>query len=296
MNAVPDPTADAPEDWFTSRVRPFAVLHVGSPGMSGRWTTRDEVTAGNQLDAVLSHLELRRGADDRTALTCLTGWIGGPVARALAVGVVRDGVVIRLAGPDPVRLYQLSEGYVTALAITPLSIAVGPAHPWAAYPGTAPPGVEVIAEQGGLQRLAVAELTRWASPLIDAFHTRSRLSRTALWGQLADSIGVLPRLLCDADTAVPAATWIERIADFLAAPGVPWRHRPTVWQADSAGEPVVVAHRGSCCLLFRACPPGGVDAAGPPYCGTCSLRSREDVERRVVSVAECRPAAVEPTG
>jgi hypothetical protein len=298
MNARPDPAAFDPASvdpgaWFDTRVRPVATPRLDGGKAGGRWTTRDELTSGSELEAVLGQLERHRGADVRTSLTCLTGWVGGPVARALAVGVVRDGVALRLAGPDPARLYQVPEGYVADLAIAPLTVAVTADHPWSARPD-----VEVVADWRGLQCLAVAELTRWATPLVEAWRARGRLSRTALWGQLADAIGVLPRLLCEAESATPATTWIERVADLLAVPDAPWRHRPTAWQALSAGGPVVVTHRGSCCLFFRAqpsadaCPEPYPDylarfgSDGPPYCGTCPLRTSDDVERRLLYWAE----------
>jgi hypothetical protein len=293
--ATSDHAAGYLETWFNARVRPVAVPRLDGGTAGGRWASRDELAGGSRLETLLGQLDRERGADVRTSLTCLTGWVGGPVARAMAAGVVRDGVTIRLAGPDPVRLYQVPAGYVADLVVAPLAVAVAADHPWSARPC-----VEVVTDRAALQGLAVAELTRWAAPLVEAWRARGRLSRTALWGQLADAIGVLPRLLVEAGGATPATTWIERVADLLAVPGAPWRHRPTAWQAQSAGGPVVVTHRGSCCLFFRAWPPADAEpgsdplarsgADGPPYCGTCSLRTRDDVERRLLCLAEHRRA------
>ena len=75
------------------------------------------------------------------------------------------------------------------------------------------------------------------------------------------------------------------------------------WLADAESGPVLIKHRGSCCLYYRFDPDaseeqqpdqaderdaarlahvGGVGDDPPHYCGTCLFREPEDVEARMV--------------
>jgi hypothetical protein len=186
------------------------------------------------------------------------------------VAASRPGAVLALRHPD---------GYYQDVRLIGAHAYVSAAHPWAGRPD-----VETLTDHAALEVEAVAEMDRVCSAMIDAIAQRSGRGRAGLWAQVADAMGDAAFSLQAAEPGIGPPDVSPSIQRLLSTPGAPWRHSPTMWIADDRGDPVLVKHRGSCCLYYRRDPdlaqqPG--DEA-PDYCSTGLFRSPADVEARTL--------------
>ncbi len=258
-----------------------------------RWTTRDAAIAAEAIAA--GHAQMRavyRVLDARGSARQLTGWLAGPVAGAVAAFAVADRVGIDLAASHGVELGLAPEGYVSGLRVGRPSVHVLAGHEWAAERG-----VGVVASEGELDELVVAGIVAWCAPIIAALDGSGR-GATPLWAQVTDALGSVAARLGDAIPGSDPRLWIARTERLLAAPSRPSRRLPALWTAETSGGPVAVCRRASCCMFYRSEPPPEDELVLDPgfharfgddplrYCGTCCLRSAEDVEARTVYWAE----------
>ena len=125
-------------------------------------------------------------------------------------------------------------------------VAVAAGHPWCGRPG-----VETLPDRASLEAEAIAEIVRAYTPIIEVFAMRSRRGRAGLWAQVADSVGGTAYALHDAEPQIPTGTVIGATERLLHAPGAPWTQTPDLWLADAESGPVIIKHRGSCCLYYR---------------------------------------------
>jgi hypothetical protein len=258
-----------------------------------RWTTQQAAVAPEAIAAGHAQMRAIYGVvDARGSARQLTGWLAGPVAGAVAALAVADRIGIDLAASHGVELGLAPEGYVAGLRISRPSVQVLAGHEWAAESG-----VEVTGSEEALDELVVAGIVAWCAPVIAALDSSGRGS-APLWAQVTDALGYVAAHLGDALPGSDPALWIARTERMLAAPSRPSRRLPALWVAETSGDPVAVCHRASCCMYYRSQPPEGdepvLDAdfharfGDDPmrHCGTCCLRSPEDVEARTVYWAE----------
>ncbi len=283
------------EDWFAERVRPL-VGDEAEDCVDGAWGGPGEGLSSEELDAIVSHMRRCDGAPERAALTMLAGWNAGYVAWVIASAMLRDGVLVWASRPGVLSVLRRRHGWCADARLgTAAEVAVATGHPWCGRPA-----VETLPDRASLEAEAVAEIARACTPIIELLATRSRRGRTGLWAQVADSVGGAAYPLHDAEPQIPIDAVIGATERLLHVAGAPWKHTPDFWLADAASGPVLIKHRGSCCLYYRFDPDAGEeqpprpDAAQlerfgddpPHYCATCLFRKPEDVEARMVFHAE----------
>ncbi len=307
---VPADLRDASlQAWFDERVRPL-VFREAEEGAVGRW----EAVEDGLTDTALAEFEERmrdEGAPARAALTIFAGWSAGYVAGMITIGVLRDGVLVRTSRPGALRVLRHSGGWYGDVRLGAAEGVVVAGHPWSARCD-----VITVADRSALEAEAIAEISRVCTPIIEAIAERSQRGRAGLWAQVADGIGSVAFLLCEVEPQIAPAMVAEATVRLLRTPGAPWkqRHVPRFWMAQTSGDPVLVQHRGSCCLFYRFEPdtdapaedsePDPVYAAyverfgeePPHYCATCLFRKPEDVEARLVFSAEYERAADDRPG
>jgi hypothetical protein len=287
----------SPATWFDERVRPL-VAGEAEDCAAGTWGDLHDGLTDEAL-AELVALMAEDGAPARAALTIFADWSAGYLAQIIAVGVLRDGVLVRLAQPGALRVLRDPKGWYEDVCLAHASAIVAADHPWAHRDDVA-----VVADQAALELAAIAEIVEACTPLVDAIATRSGRGRAGLWAQVADGVGYVPHLLGDLAPPVGARVAAAATARLLATPGAPWKHVPRFWMAESSENPVLVTHRGSCCLYYRWERPAGDEPAeealdavhrayrerfgddAPHYCSTCMFRKPDDVQARVVFTAE----------
>jgi hypothetical protein len=255
---------EAIADWFDQRVRPL----VGAEGLTGTWQSPAERLDAADLELVAERLRSRDAVPARAALTMLAGWTAGYVAWVIAIGVVRDRVLVRASAPSALRVLRHADGYYFDARLARPCVAVEADHPWAARP-------EVAVADAPLEVAAVREIGLACEPIIEPIASGSGRGRQGLWAQVADSVS-------HAATSVGELPAVEALLD---ADHTPWRHRPRMWVASDG---TLVRHRGSCCLWYRR---EGVDP-DEGYCDTCLFRTTEDVEARVLAYAESERTAL----
>jgi hypothetical protein len=276
LMTLPAHLVEAPvAEWFDQRVRPL----IGAEGLTGSWQGAAERLGDADLQLVAESLRERDGLPARAALTMLAGWTAGYVAWLIGIGVLRDGVLVRASAPSALRVLRHSDGYYFDARLARPCAAVAPDHPWASRP-------DVGVVTADLEVEALREITRVCEPILEPIARQSGRGRHGLWAQVADSLADAASTLHAAEPTVDAATAMAAVESLLGAADAPWRHRPRLWLADAGGEAVLVKHRGSCCLYYRR---EGADAPAElseRYCDTCLFRQTEDVETRVLSLAE----------
>ena len=285
--------------WFDERVRPL-VFREAEEGAGGRW----EAVEDGLTDGALAGFEERmreEGAPARAALTIFAGWSAGYVAGMIAAAVLRDGVLVRTSRPGALQVLRHLGGWYGDVRLGAAEAVVAVGHPWSARRD-----VVTVADQSALEAEAITEITRVCTPIIEAIAERSQRGRAGLWAQVADGIGSVAFLLCEVEPQLAPAAVVAATERLLRTPGAPWRQRhvPRFWMAQTSGDPVLVQHRGSCCLFYRFEPHTDVPAEDgepdrmqvayverfgeepPHYCATCLFRKPEDVEARLVFSAE----------
>lgn len=295
--------------WFDERVRPLLRY---APGDDAAWVPLADVASETALAGIEARQLAGAGAPPRVSLTTAAGWMSGYAAAALATGLLRDGVLLRLSAATGGEGRREAGGWLSDLRFRDAPILVPPGHPLAGAPGA-----QVVADPAAAFGDEVAAA---CGPWIDAIAVRSGRSRSGLWAMVADSVGGVARTLAathdDRAYAIPLATtpsgrapsredgtdgdrgprtladWSAAANGLLERPG-PWKRGPQLRVAHHPGGPVLVQHRVSCCLWYRCDPdladdPAAVRAAieeEPNYCSTCVFRTPEDVEARALADA-----------
>ena len=268
--------------WFDARVRPLVRYPTGD---GATWVALDDVVAEPALEQIEDRQLREAGAAQKVALTTVAGWTAGYVAAAIAVGVLRDGVLVRLSAARHAEALRDSGGWLADVRFADAPLAVAADHPLS---GGA--GVEVVDDPASGFG---AEITAVLSPWIDVLATRSGRSRNGLWAMVADAVGSTTATLASAEPSRSLAGWAESVDALLAREGAPWRRRPSLRVVDDPTGPVLVSHRSSCCLWYRCDPDLADDPIAaradideePNYCSTCLFRDASDVEARARSAA-----------
>ena len=276
---------------------------LGEDAYAERWATREEALAPAAVAAVLEQLRTTSGVvDARAGIRILIGWVAGPPAALIGAIAVRDGVGVDLAASRDVRIGLAAEGYATGLQIGSPRISVVAGHPWA---GAA--NVGVVADEHALDELVLAGIAGWCTPIIEALEPTGR-GRGPLWAQVGDSLAPIAGMLAGAEPGSDPLRWVARVERLLAVRPVPWRQRAAAVdgrcrRSADRGVPArlllpLLPQRGASRARRRSIPTTSRASAtdSPAYCGTCRLRSAEDVEARAVYWALRARAAVDSLG
>lgn len=257
------------------------------PGVAGRIVNLRDVLTDDR--AVLERTHRRLVADGvpaPAAATYLAGWFAGGVAGAVGFGLAAGGVGFLAAPPGAPALHLHPDGWPMRVDLAPRAV-VPAGHRWAGHAG-----IEVVDDLGSVVRRAVASLVRAVEPVIEACHGLARVGRTGLWNEVGDALG---STLAHQDVVAVTDVMVETLEAAVAAPGVPWRSRPTLWFVESAAlGRVHVAQKGGCCLAYT-CPADDDSDEEPAYCTTCSFRAPEDVASRQLVWRAAADAAGEAT-
>ncbi|WP_019872780.1 hypothetical protein [Sporichthya polymorpha] len=229
------------------------------------------------------------GTTDQAAATYVAGWFPGSAGRIVGVGLGAAGAGLLLSAGAVRWNVAADEGWPLDGRIDDIPVLVPPGHPWAGQDG-----VETVAEDELFGR-TVENLIAFAAPLIEACKTLGPVSRSSLWDEVADGVACAfnyqPRPL---DAAA-----MERLRRAVGRPGVPWKGRPRLANADSAVlGPVHVAQKGGCCLAFTCAQVDPDEStltdrerawrarfpleAKKRYCATCKFRDPADSVARQV--------------
>lgn len=271
-------TVSSAAAWFDERVRPLVRYSTGG---GAEWIALDRVVETTALERIEELQRRGAGAPAKVALTTAAGWTAGYVTAALAVGVLRDGVLLRLSEAQGAAALRDPGGWLCDLRCDAAPLAVTPDHPFAGRPG-----VEVVDD---LHAAFGREVSRVCDPWIEALATRSRRSRSGLWAMAADAVGTATNTLAATDDSRSPEGWVAAAEPLLAASETPWRKQPKLWTFETAsGLKGVVQHRTSCCLWYRCNPDDADDPEAvrldiveePNYCSTCLFRDPKDIDAR----------------
>lgn len=264
--------------WFDERVRPLVRYATGD---DAAWVPPSQVVEPAVLEQIEASQLRGAGAPAKVALTTVAGWTAGYLTAALAIGVLRDDVLVRWSGASSAAARRDPGGWLCDLRFDDAPLLVGPGH---ALAGT--DGVEVVDDPAAAFG---AEVVASCAPWIQALAARSQRSANGLWAMAADAVGTATGTIAAADTSRSHDDWIAAVEALLAAPGTPWRKQPAIWPVTTTnGARTIVQHRTSCCLWYRCDPdladdPGAVRAEiteEPNYCSTCLFRDRADIDAR----------------
>ena len=280
--------------WFHARVREVVAPYADDVA-GGRWTTVEGAVRPDVM-AEIEHVQLRQsGAPPRVPAMLTAGWAVGIMAAAIAVGVVRDGVLVH-PGDEELELLQIGGGYCGDIRIADVPVSVAAGHPWAGRDG-----VRAVGGHDRLETAAIATIVGLGAGAVAQLGERAKLGHPGLWAQAAETVAAALLRLAGSEPVAPVQLQ-EATRRFLTRPGRPWKRTPEVWVAEDGDAAVLIQHRGSCCLFYQ-CDPDLADAppvrpdAGyvarfgddaPRYCGNCLFREREDVEARTVFEATRR--------
>lgn len=264
--------------WFDERVRPLVRYSTGD---GAEWIAPERVVETAALEQIEASQRRGAGAPAKVALTTAAGWTAGYVTAALAIGVLRDGVLVRLSEAQSVAAHRDPGGWLCDLRFDDAPLVVAAGHPFATQPGA------LVVDD--LRAAFGAEVARVCKPWIDALAARSKRSASGLWAMAADAVGTATNTLAAADDTRSPEGWIAAAEPLLAADGTPWRKQPRLWTFETAsGLKGVVQHRTSCCLWYRCNPDDADDpeaarldiAEEPNYCSTCLFRDPADIDAR----------------
>jgi hypothetical protein len=281
------------ETWFDERVRPL-VRYEPENCCGGRWGSVVSGLDDHALDAVEERMRRYEGAPARTALTILVGWRAGYLASVIALGLLRDEILV---APATLRVLRSPDGWCADVRLDHGARAlVAAEHPWSSRAD-----VTTVRDRAALEAEAVAAIGRACAPVVDVLARRARRARAGMWAQVADGLGNAALALVQAEPQMAPCRVARETERLLRAPGAPWKHVPQLWTAEAGGEPVLVKQRRSCCLSYRcdrtACEQPDSEAPEPAflarfghelphYCDTCPFRSPADVEARALFRAE----------
>ena len=277
------------EAWFDERIRPLVRFDPESCCASS-WGSAASGLEDHELDMIEDRMRRSEGAPARTALTILVGWRAGYLASMIALGLLRDGVLVE---PSRVRMLRSPDGWCADARLDDGARALVAAdHPWSSRAD-----VVTMPDEAALEAEAVAAIGRACAPIVDLLACRAGRARAGMWAQVADGLGNAALALAQAEPQTPPCRIVRATERLLRAPGAPWKHVPRLWTAEAGGEPVLVKQRRSCCLSYRCDPtvseqpalelpePAFLARFGnepPHYCDTCPFRSPSDVEARAL--------------
>ena len=265
-------------DWFDARVRPLVSYAPDTPG--AHWRAAGAVPPAPELEALLARAEAD-GTVPRVALTWVAGWQGGAVAIAAAIGLLRDGVLVR----QGLEILVHPDGWIADMRVR--------AGRGLAAAGHRPLGDVATGTSHDLPAAFADLLAERCTPLVGALADRSGRGRAGLRAQVADAAGAAATVVAAAEPERPQDELLAATRRLLDAPGVPWRTRPALRRVGDDGR-VLVVHRGSCCLAYRCDAPeepaepdalrrAYLERFGddpPRYCDTCLFRDAADVDTR----------------
>jgi hypothetical protein len=265
--------------------------------VDGRWGSPTDGLDDEALALIEDQMRRTEGAPQRTALTILVGWRAGYLASVIALGLLRDGILV---DPATLRVLRSPDGWCADACLGHDARALVVAgHPW-----TSRANVTAVLDYAALEVAAVAALGRTCAPIVEALACRAGRARAGMWAQVADGLGNAALALVQAEPQMAPCSIARATEHLLRTPGAPWKHVPQLWTAPVGRELVLVKQRRSCCLSYRCDPaaceqpvfeppePAFLARFGddtPRYCDTCPLRSPADVEARAVfKVAHAR--------
>jgi hypothetical protein len=239
--AHPPPAAPALSRWFDERVRPLVAYAPDAPG--AHWRAAGAVPPAAELEALLARAEAE-GTAARVALTWVAGWQGGAVAMAAAIGLLRNGILVR----EGLEVLVHPDGWVADMRVRAGRGLAAPGHRAAGGPAVNGAAAE------DLPAAFAAFMAESCTSLVGALADRSRRGRAGLWAQVADAAGGAAAVVAAAEPARSREALLAATGSLLDAPGIPWRTRPALRRAGD-DRSVLVIHRGSCCLAYRCEPP-----------------------------------------
>ena len=77
------------------------------------------------------------------------------------------------------------------------------------------------------------------------------LGHSRLWALIADAVGQTPATLNQTSPALDPQIAVAMTRRLLDHPQAPWRQTPTQWLTEKSSGPLLVTHRGSCCLAYQ---------------------------------------------
>lgn len=264
--------------WFDERVRPLVRYSTGD---GAEWIPFGRIAETAALERIEESQRRGAGAPAKVALTTAAGWTAGYVTAALAIGLLRDGALLKLSAATGPMALRDPGGWLCDLRVEDAPLLVAADHPFAGRPG-----VEVVDDPAADFGTEVA---RVCGPWVTALATRSKRSATGLWAMAADAVGTATNTLAVADDTRSPDAWIAAAEPLLAADGTPWRKEPKLWTFETPnGLKGVVQHRTSCCLWYRCNPDDADDPEAarleiveePNYCSTCLFRDPADIDAR----------------
>lgn len=155
-----------------------------------------------------------------------------------------------------------------------------------------------VADLGEVIAHAVAGVTAFAEPIVEACRGLARVSRVGLWDEVADGLGCA---LSNRPDRPVTADMLAILDAAVRTRDTPWKARPRLGLRESASLGTVhVVQKGGCCLAFTNPEAGPIDDAEldeeqrafrrrfppverePGYCSTCRFRSPLECDERQV--------------
>ncbi len=297
--------AVGPGEFIARHVVPRQV-GAAQPPSAGSWCSLADLLADDAAPLRAAHRALvDAGHPPKAAANYLVGWVGGGLGRTVGfLWAMGDaGVLV----DERVRWRMLPGGWPDRIDVADCPVAVRSGHPWESAPG-----VHVHDSDSTVAAVVVDALAALLDPLLRAVGTLARVGRTSLWSEVADGIA---QATAGSPDLPGGDSGVARLEALLATPGSPWRRRASMWTVDSSAGPMVVTHRGGCCLAYTTPPVDGVavevetvdgsaardgpvdptvayaarfprEPDRPAYCADCRFRGPADVEARQVYWAE----------
>jgi hypothetical protein len=257
----------------------------------GRWIGIHDVLAddGRMLRELHPHVMEQYAAPPDTAATYIAGWYAGALADVVGYGLASAGAGVLLES-QTVRLHLHDDRWIDRIQLVAPTAVVPEDHPWDGHPA-----VEVV-DPGDVLHRCASSLVQIVAPIIDRCRGLARVGRVGLWNEVGDCLGLA------FDDAVPATESVRSLLlAAVAAPGVPWRARPsiTIVDDDELGA-TLVGQKGGCCLAYQCrrndrahADDHGLDAdelefreqfghsaETSRYCATCRFRDPDDARDR----------------
>lgn len=233
------------------------------------------------LEQALGHVEswfpmlAEKEGDRRAAASYLAGWLAEVPVLVLGLPAVFGGVAVQVSR-DGLHVRRHRGGWFDRHALEPDDARTGPLD-------------DVLAEAGA----HVAALT---APIVDRVCAAMPISRTAVWGTVADAIGGHALAVARTLGIDEVETWrrCSLVVDAVQPHAESLRTRarlfPVVWSQGTSHFQV----RGTCCLAYRTCQKPNRDLDG--YCTTCPLRTERSRTERLLRVLESSVAEESAAG
>jgi hypothetical protein len=292
-DVVPVSAFATPADWYAGVIRPLSDEYGPYDPDSDRWIDVHTLAGDGDRSLPALHRQLcdSEHTPRATAAMYLAGWLAGYTAEVvgLALATARAGFLV---DPTELRWHLHPDGWPERIELGTVEVLVAADHAWAGVTG-----VTVAESFDDVVRRTVERLVDAVTPIIDGCRRVARVGLTGLWNEVGDGLVMVlrhhdDRLHIDDDmlATVNAAARLD---------GVPWRAHAELRVVDTAWGRACVGRKGGCCLAYKrpiatfehddSDPDPDVaefrqrfplDATTPYYCGTCSLRDRDDAEAR----------------